>query len=145
MNTTSIEDKILLKELIDKISILGDQKDFNNQVQLFTEHAISETIAEGKVILELKGRKVMAQAFSEFLKEVSMVHHFNGQSLFSIEGDTATGICYCLITLISSSRDKKSKMTIGAVYHDRYVRFDNQWLIEKRVGNFVWQDKSEVK
>jgi len=41
MNVASIQDRTLLKELIDKVSVLGDQKDFNSQVQLFTEHAIS--------------------------------------------------------------------------------------------------------
>ncbi|MBB6126657.1 hypothetical protein HDF22_000762 [Mucilaginibacter lappiensis] len=30
-----LEDRILLRELIDNVSILGDKKDFNSQVQLF--------------------------------------------------------------------------------------------------------------
>jgi hypothetical protein len=37
MNATELEDKIALKELVDKIAILGDKKDFENQVQLFSE------------------------------------------------------------------------------------------------------------
>lgn len=89
MNNTMSEDKIMLRELVDQVSVFGDQKDFNNQVQLFTEQAISETRSNGKVIMELKGREVMARAFEEFLKDVDTVYHFNGQSLFTIKGDEA--------------------------------------------------------
>ncbi|WP_312902951.1 hypothetical protein [Chryseobacterium taichungense] len=72
MKKTLTEDKILLKELVDMISILGDQKNFTSQVQLFTENAVSQTRAESKVILELKGRDVMAKAFLKFLKDVEL-------------------------------------------------------------------------
>ncbi|WP_312900648.1 nuclear transport factor 2 family protein [Chryseobacterium taichungense] len=144
MKKTLTEDKIQLKELIDQVSILGDQKDFNNQVQLFTENALSETRAEGKVIMELKGRDVMAKAFAEFLKDVNTVYHFNGQSLFTIKEDDATGTCYCLITMVSNQKDKKIRTTIGAVYNDHYVRQGDQWLIEKRIGDFLWQNQCEI-
>ncbi len=139
-----IEDKILLKELVDRISVLGDQKDFNSQVQLFTENAISETISEGKSILKLKGRKMMAEAFAEFLKEIETVYHFNGQQLFVIDGDKATGSCYCLITLIGSEGGKRLMTTIGARYEDQYLRIDNHWMIDNRVGNFIWQNKINI-
>jgi hypothetical protein len=138
MNITELEDRIALKELVDNISILGDKKDFDNQVQLFSENAISETIAEGKTILKLQGRKEMAQAFKTFLQDVEIVYHFNGQHVVTINGDNAIGKCYCLITLIGNENDKKVKTTIGATYADDYIRIDNQWLIAKRVGNFEW-------
>ncbi|WP_027383910.1 nuclear transport factor 2 family protein [Epilithonimonas caeni] len=144
MKKTLTEDKIQLKELIDQVSILGDQKNFNKQVQFFTENALSETRAEGKVIMELKGRDIMANAFAEFLKDVDTVYHFNGQSLFTIEGDEATGTCYCLITMVSNEKDKKIRNTIGVVYNDHYVRKGYQWLIDKRIGDFLWQEKYET-
>jgi len=144
MKKTLTEDKILLKELVDKISILGDQKDFNNQVKLFTENALSKTRAEGKVIMELKGRDIMAKVFAEFLKDVEIIYHFNGQSFFTVKGNEATGTCYCTITLISDREGKKIRTTIGAVYNDQYVRQGNQWYIDKRVGDFLWQEKCEI-
>ncbi|MEC5171312.1 MULTISPECIES: nuclear transport factor 2 family protein [Chryseobacterium] len=143
MKNTPSEDKIMLKELVDQVSIFGDQKDFNNQVQLFTEQAISETRSNGKVIMELKGREVMVKAFEEFLKDVDTIYHLNGQSIFTVKGDEATGTCYCLITLIGNVKDKKSRTTIGAVYNDHYVCQDQRWLIEKRIGNFFWQEECE--
>jgi hypothetical protein len=143
MSINELADKIALKELIDNISILGDKKDFESQVQLFSENAISETIADGKTILKLEGREEMKKAFAKFLQEIETVYHFNGQLTVTINGDNAIGKCYCFITLIDNG--KKIKTTIGAIYNDEYIRINNQWFVSKRVGNFRWQDKTEVK
>lgn len=136
----TMEDKISLKELIDRISILGDSKDFHKQVQNFTENAIAQTFVEGKMILNLEGRETMANAFSVFLKDFENVYHFNGQHLFTLDGDQATGTSYCLIILIGNENGKKIKKTIGAIYNDSYIRVEGQWLVDKRVGNFIWQE-----
>lgn len=144
MNTKELEDRLSLKELVDNVSILGDRKDFNAQVELFVEDALSETFAGGTSILKLEGRKNMAKAFDEFLKYFDTVYHFNGQHVVTLDGDKATGTCYCLITLIGDENGKKMKTTIGAVYQDDYVRKDSRWLIAKRVGTFEWQEKREV-
>jgi ketosteroid isomerase-like protein len=144
VNIKELEDKAFLRQLIDTVSILGDRKDFHAQVQLFTEDAVSETFAEGASILKLKGRKAMADAFDNFLKNFEIVYHFNGQQVLTINGDEALGTCYCLITLVGQENGKRIKTTIGAIYKDNYIRIGNHWLIAKRVGTFDWQDKSEV-
>lgn len=141
MNLKELEDRIALRELIDKISIFGDKRDFENQVSLFSENAISETIAEGRTILTLNGRKEMALAFQNFLQEFEIVYHFTGQHIVKIDGDIATGESYCYITLLGYSDGKKIKTTIGATYQDDYIRADGQWLVSKRISNFRWQDK----
>lgn len=140
MDIKEIADRILLKELVDCISILGDQKDFQAQVQLFTENAVSETFAGGKVSLILKGRKEMAEAFVDFLKDVETIYHFNGQQVVTINGDKASGTCYCLITLTGNEDGKKMRTTIGAIYQDDYVRKDGCWLIAKRTCDLTWQE-----
>jgi ketosteroid isomerase-like protein len=144
MKTKELKDRISLRELFDTVSILGDKKDFNAQVKLFTEDAMSETFAGGTSILNLKGREAMAEAFGGFLQDFETVYHFNGQQVVSIEGDNATGTCYCLVTLISKENGKQMQTNIGAIYQDDYVRKDNCWLIAKRKGTFDWQLKSEV-
>ena len=140
----TLADKFALKELIDWVSILADRKDFNKQVQLFTENAHSETFASGKSILKLQGRAAMAEAFDSFLKGFDTIYHFNGQQVVNINGDKATGIAYCTVSLIGNEQGKKMKTTIGAVYQDDYVREDGRWLIDRRIGNFDWQEKQEM-
>lgn len=144
MNVKELEDRILLKELVDKVSIYGDRKDYNAQVQLFSENAVSDTFAGGIAIMKLKGRREMAEAFGNFLKDLETVYHFNGQQVVTINGDKASGTCYCHITLIGNEDGKKIKTTIGAIYHDEYIRENNRWFIDKRIGTFDWQEKIEV-
>lgn len=139
-----LDDRVALKELVDRVSMLADKKDAHAQVQLFTENATSETFAGGTPILMLKGRKEMEEAFRNFLKGFETVYHFNGQQTVTINGDNATGTSYCLVTLIGTENGKKMKTTIGVIYQDRFVRENNRWLIAGRTGNFDWQEKREI-
>ena len=143
MNSKELEDRASLKELVDKVSIFGDRKDFGALVQLFAENAISETFAGGTPVLKLQGREAMQEAFKNFLKDFETVYHFNGQQILTIDGDTATGTSYCTVTLIGTEDGKKMKTTIGAIYQDEFIRVHSSWLIAKRTGNFDWQDKRE--
>lgn len=144
MNTKELEDRILLKELIDNISIAGDKKDFETQVQFFVENANLETFVDGVSMLKLEGRKAMIVAFEDFLKNFDTVNHFNGQQVVTIDGDTAVGTSYCLITLIGNVDGKKMKRRVGAIYKDKYERIDNKWFVAKRDGNFEWQEQTEI-
>ena len=144
MKIEELKDRMELKELVDRISVLGDRKDFHAQVKLFSENAVSETYANGREILKLKGRNEMQTAFDSFLSGIDTVYHFNGQQVVKINGDTACGTCYCLIMLVGQEDGKKMKTTIGAIYQDDYVREENGWLIARRIGNFQWQEKCEA-
>ena len=139
MSNKETTDRLLLRELVDLVAVLGDRKDFKAQVQLFTEHAVSQTFAGNTPILKLKGRGQMEKAFASFLQNYDTIYHFNGQQVVTIEGEHATGICYCLVTLITNDQGNKKGTTIGAVYQDEYVRENERWLISSRIGNFSWQ------
>lgn len=144
MNIQELEDRMALKELVDLISIFADKKDVQSQVQLFTEHALSETIIGDTSILKLKGREEMKHAFTGFLKDFDTVYHINGQQKVTINGDNAVGTSYCTATLIGSENGKKMKTTVGITYQDDFIRENNCWLIAKRIGIFEWQEKSEI-
>jgi SnoaL-like domain len=141
---SQIEDRIALKELVDTFSILSDKKDVRAQVQLFTTNATVETSRGCVVVTKLKGRKEMEDAFGAFLKNFETVYHFNGQQTVTINGDKASGISYCMVTLIGIENGKKMKTSIGVYYQDEYVREDNRWLIAKRKSVFDWEDKQEL-
>jgi Tfp pilus assembly ATPase PilU len=114
------------------------------QVQLFTANAMVETSRRGVVVTKLNGRKEMEDAFGAFLKNFETVYHFNGQQTVTINGDKASGISYCMVTLIGTENGKKMKTTIGVYYQDEYVREDNRWFIAKRKSVFDWEDKQEL-
>lgn len=141
---TEIEDRIALKELVDTFSILADRKDVRAQVQLFTANSVAETYRKDVLVTKLTGRKEMEDVFGAFLKNFETVFHFNGQQTLTINGDKASGVSYCLVTLIGIENGKKMKTSIGVYYHDEYVRENNRWLIAKRRSVFDWQDKREL-
>lgn len=145
MNDQEIKDKLLLNELVNKISVLADNKEFQKQSELFTENAISETYFHGTALLKLNGRKEMIQAFHDFLKNFDTVFHFNGQQLVELNGNKATGVCYSLITLIETIEGRKVQTRIGAIYRDNYVKDNGVWLVSKRIGDFRWQEKAELQ
>lgn len=139
-----IEDRLALKELVDAFSILADKKDVKAQTQLFTADGTVETYRKDVLVTKLTGRKAMEDAFGAFLKNFETVYHFNGQQTVTIKGDKASGVSYCMVTLIGVESSKKMKISIGVYYHDEYVRENNRWLIAKRRSVFDWEERREL-
>lgn len=140
-----IEDKTALKNLVDTFSVLADVKDVKTQVLLITEDATVSSVIDGKPGAVLTGRKQIGEAFSVFLNRFDIVYHINGQQTVTLDGDKASGIAYCTVTLIGNENDKKIKTTMGVIYHDDYVKQNGHWLISKRLSNFTWTEKTEMK
>ena len=141
MTMREFEDKMALRELVDTFSILADKKEARKQADLFTENATVETYISGKLATKLTGKEGIASTFENFLKNFTVVYHFNGQHLVSIQGDRATGTLYCLTYLFDTENGKSVKTSIGVRYHDEYVRKNGTWLISKRVSFFDWLEK----
>jgi Uncharacterized protein conserved in bacteria with a cystatin-like fold len=142
---TEMQDKLAIKELVDVFSVLADQKEVEKQTYLFTEDATVESFMNGQSTGVMTGRKQIGDAFAGFLKLFDVVYHINGQQVLNLNGNTATGTSYCLVTLIGNENGKKMKNTMGVIYHDTYVKQDGKWLIAKRQSNFTWTEKTELK
>lgn len=142
--TSEIEDRMAIKNVVDTFSILADHKDIQKQVLLFTESATVASVVQGKTGTTLTGRKQIGDAFTAYLNTFETVYHINGQQTVTLNGDKASGISYCLVTLIGMENGKRMKTTIGVYYNDEFVRENNHWLIAKRTSNFTWQEKREL-
>jgi uncharacterized protein (TIGR02246 family) len=140
----ALEDRAALKALVDTFSNLADVKDVQAQTQLFTEDGTVQTYVGGQRVADLRGRAQMGEAFGAFLQNFETVYHFNGQQVVTIDGDTASGTSYCLVTLIGVEDGRRMKTTIGVIYNDVYVRENDRWLIARRRSDFNWQEKAEL-
>ncbi|WP_436414001.1 nuclear transport factor 2 family protein [Petrimonas sp.] len=139
-----IEDRLALKELVDRFSILSDIKHAQAQALLFTEDAVVETYQGDKLTVTLQGREQIAEVFGNFLNSMETVYHINGQQTVELNGNNATGISYCLVTLIGMENGKKMITNHGVFYQDNYVKDrDRKWLISKRKSTFHWTEKRE--
>src|SRR5918993_2881452 len=139
-----LEDKAALKELVDTFSILSDRKDVRAQVQLFTANATVETYRKDVLAAKLTGRKEMEEAFGSFLKNFETVYHFNGQQTVTLGGDKASGVSYCMVTLIGLEGGRKMKTSIGVYYHDEYVRENGRRPGANKGSGFRWGTKRGV-
>ena len=72
------------------------------------------------------------------------MYHLNGQQTFKIEGKKATGVLYCLVTLIGKENGKKIKTTLYVHYNDGYVNEKGKWLIERRKSFFDFGEKQAM-
>lgn len=148
MTTKELQDRIAIRELIDNYCILADRKDVDKQLLLYTNAATQESHIKGadnkENVQVLKGRKQIGEAFSAFLKNFETVYHFSGQNVVTFNGDKATGIVYCMATLISDENGKKIKTTFAIHYDDEYVYENKHWLFAKRIAHFDWQDRQEL-
>jgi ketosteroid isomerase-like protein len=132
-HNSHIEDTLALKKLVDTFSNLADVKDVKSQMDLFTDDAevISKT---GNQTFHSKGKKEIEKAFTDYLALFQIVYHLNGQQTVEINGDHATGISYCFVTLIGDGKKNQS----GVRYNDTYVKKNGKWLIKKRESNFMF-------
>ena len=133
MSTQKIEDQLALKKLVDTFSNLADYKDTKAQMDLFTDDAevVSKT---GDQTFRSKGKKEIEKAFSDYLALFDIVYHLNGQQTVDINGDQASGISYCFVTLIGNGKKNQS----GVRYKDTYVKQNGKWLIKKRESDFTF-------
>jgi ketosteroid isomerase-like protein len=110
-------DQLALKKLVDTFSNLADVKDVKSQMDLFTDDAEVHSKA-GEHVTVMKGKEQIGKAFADYLALFDVVYHLNGQQTVEIDGDTATGISYCFVTLIGNGKKNQS----GVRYHDTYVK-----------------------
>ena len=137
---SKVEDTLALKRLVDTFSTLADVKDVKSQMDLFTDDAevVSKT---GDQTFRSKGKKEIEKAFSDYLALFDIVYHLNGQQTVDINGDQASGISYCFVTLIGNGKKNQS----GVRYHDTYVRQKGKWLIKKRESDFMFNTVDDYK
>lgn len=140
MTNNELAQRLALRELVDTFSNLADEKDVAAQIPLFTADAHINVVMDGKEVFDLNGQQQILEAFSGYLSQFSVVYHINGQQTVTINENTASGIAYCLVTLIKEDNGQRIKQTSGVRYHDRYVFQNGKWLIAERLSNFMWTD-----
>jgi hypothetical protein len=141
----ALEDRAAIKQLVDRFSVLADVKKTQEQTLLFTNDGTVSTTVNGQVVSSLRGHEQIGNAFAAFLANFDTVYHANAQLELTLNGDTAAGISYCLVTLIGVENAKRMKTSMLVIYNDSYVRQGGTWLIADRKSNFVTREQEEVR
>ncbi|MCT9075210.1 nuclear transport factor 2 family protein [Streptomyces fulvoviolaceus] len=125
MSLQDLEAKSELKQLVDTFSNLGDEKRIKDQMSLF----------------DISGVEQLEETFSGFIANVTRLFHMNGQQVVDIDGDSATGISYCQVKLVTEEDGKEFITDSSIRYNDEYVQRDGRWLIKTRISHFLINDK----
>ena len=139
-----LQDRVALKALVDRFSVLADRRDVAGQLLLFTDTATVTSYRDGIVSSQLTGKAEIGSAFVNFLGLFDTVYHLNGQQTVALQGDRASGTAYCLVVLIGEQDGQRIRTTFGVRYEDNYVKRDDRWLINERKSYFNWQDVRPV-
>jgi len=141
MSLEILEAKSELKELIDTFSNLADEKNISEQMPLFTKDTIVKVYMGEELLFDISGTKQLEEVFTGFTADVKRSYHMNGQQVVKIDGDTATGIAYCQVKLVSEEDGKEVVMEHSIRYNDKYVRQNGTWLISERISHFNITEK----
>ena len=141
MSLEILEAKSELKELVDTFSNLADEKNISGQMPLFTKDTIVKVYMGEELLFDISGTKQLEEVFTGFTADVKRSYHMNGQQVVKIDGDTATGIAYCQVKLVSEEEGKEVVMEHSIRYNDKYVRQNGTWLISERISHFNITEK----
>jgi len=135
-------DRLAIRDLIDAYAHCADRRDAKGQMALFAEDTSFHVYMDSRSpepTYVLRGRNALAPAFAE-LNRYQATTHFNGQSTIRLDGDRATGECYCIAHHLTVEGDKRTMMVASIRYLDAYVKQGGAWLFAERKLMVDWTE-----
>lgn len=129
-----IEDRTLIRELVDQYAYCADTRDAQRQMALFTEETRFEVFYDPKSETPSQLITNRADLFPVFdnLNTYQSTMHFNGQSTVKIEGNHASGITYCMAHHLTTEEGTQKFMVAAIRYHDQFTKLNGKWLFAER-------------
>ncbi|MDF0541436.1 nuclear transport factor 2 family protein [Sphingobium sp. H39-3-25] len=141
-----LEDKSQLRELLDRFNDLADRKEVDAASLLLAEEAVATNYEGDKLVGSPHvGRADIRETFRAYLNSFEVAYHLHGQSIFTVTGDTATGITYGSTVMIRNDQGKRTKFTSGLRYQDGFVRRGGKWLIATRQSHVLWREANQIE
>ncbi|MEN2738683.1 nuclear transport factor 2 family protein [Microbacterium sp. X-17] len=141
MSLEVLEAKVALRELVDTFANLADEKRIADQMPLFTPDTKVQVYMGEDLLFDIDGTEQLFEVFTSFTANVKRSYHMSGQQTVEVDGDTAKGIAYCQVKLVSDEDGREVVQDSSIRYDDEYVRRDGAWLIAKRISHFSINDK----
>ena len=134
-------DRLAIRELVETYAHCADHRDAKGQMALFTtdtHFVVYMNTKEPKPSQELHSREALAPVFAD-LNRYDATTHFVGQStIFTLDGDRATGEAYCLAHHVMADAGKRRLMIASLRYLDTFAKIDGVWLFAERLLYVDW-------
>jgi SnoaL-like domain len=119
----------------------ADRRDAKGQMALFTadtHFVVYMNAKDPKPLQELHSREALAPVFAD-LNQYDATTHFVGQStIFTLNGDRATGEAYCLAHHVTVDGEKRRLMVASLRYLDTFAKIDGAWFFAERLLYVDW-------
>jgi len=137
-------DRLAIRELIEAYAHCADRRDAKGQMALFTTDAhfvVYMNAKDPKPSQELHSRQALAPVFAD-LNQYDATTHFVGQSsIFTLNGNRATGEAYCLAHHVTVDGEKRRLMVASLRYLDTFTKIDGAWLFAERLLYVDWLEQ----
>jgi hypothetical protein len=137
-------DRLAIRELVETYAHCADRRDAKGQMALFTtdtHFVVYMNAKEPKPSQELHSREALAPVFAD-LNRYDATTHFVGQStIFTLDGDRATGETYCLAHHVTADGGQRHLMIASLRYLDTFVKIDGAWLFAERLLYVDWLEE----
>ena len=137
-------DRLAIRELVETYAHCADRRDAKGQMALFTtdtHFVVYMNAKEPKPSQELHSREALAPVFAD-LNRYDATTHFVGQStIFTLDGDRATGEAYCLAHHVMADTGKRRLMIASLRYFDTFAKIDGAWLFAERLLYVDWLEE----
>ena len=135
-----LEDRIAIRELIDRYAFCADTRDAQGQMALFTEDTNFEVFMDEKnptPTQVVSSRKDLFPVFDNLNTYLSTMH-FNGQTAIKVDGNKSTGLTYCRAYHLTIQDGVQKLMIAGIRYYDIMVKQSGAWLFAERKLKVCW-------
>jgi ketosteroid isomerase-like protein len=137
-------DRVAIRELVEAYAHCADRRDAEGQMALFTtdtHFVVYMNPKDSKPSQDLHSREALAPVFAD-LNRYDATTHFVGQStIFTLNGDHATGEAYCLAHHVTVDGEKRRLMIASLRYLDTFVKIDGVWLFAERLLYVDWLEE----
>jgi uncharacterized protein (TIGR02246 family) len=138
--SSDVRDTLAIRALCERYAQAVDAGDSAVFSGLFTSdgHLVANYLGE----VHFDGREQLAQVPVQAHAEAATTMHVIGNHLAEVDGDSATGVTYCIANHLV---DDRTNLVMMVRYDDRYRRSpDGEWLIADRRVDVRWTETHQV-
>lgn len=131
-NSRDVDDRLVLRQLVEAYASGCDRRDFDAVTGLFTEAGrLAIYRHDGELTREGIGRQALRPMLAG-LARYDATTHFLGQQSTTIDMNRATGETYCLAHHVYRRGQRRWNRVMSIRYWDTYCRSDSRWFFEDR-------------
>ena len=137
-------DRLAIRELIEAYAHCADRRDAKGQMALFTDdtHFVVYMNAKDPTpSQDLHSRQALAPVFADLNKYAATMHFVGQSTIFTLNGDRATGEAYCIAHHLTLDDEKRRMMIAYLRYLDTFAKIDRAWLFAERLLYVDWLEK----